>query len=448
LRDSLSTADLRALAVRLVERAVAAGADEAEVHLSEGTEFSVDVRMGKIENLIQAGSRGMSLKVLLDHRTAHVSSSDLRRETLDVLVARCVERARLAGPDEFSGLPERCEEPPDAATLGIFDPELASVGPRTKIDLALRTEALALEDKRITNSQGASLGTNETSVILANSRGFLHDFALTQCSLSLGLQAGRTDERAEDFWYSSGVRWADLDPPEIVARRAVERTVRLLNPRKIKTSRLPVVFEPLMTSWLMGFLFNCVSGTAVYQKTSFLAERLGERVGNTMTNVVDDGLLPSMPGTRPFDAEGVPCRRTTVLEGGILKNFLCDVYSARKLGLRSTGNADGGGAGPNNFYLQPGDRRAEDIISSTPRGFILVKTLGHGLNPVTGDISRGAFGLYVEGGEAAFPVSEVTISGNLGRILTDIQDIGADLDLGRGLSGPTIKVAEMTVAGE
>lgn len=448
MRNNLSNDDLRSLAAELVEQAMAAGADEAEAHLSQGTEFNVDVRLGKIENLIQAGSRSMGLRVILDRRTAHVSSSDLRRETLEVLVKRCVERARLAGPDEFAGLPDSPEEPPDASTLDIFDPEMDSVEPRAKIDLAQRTEALALKDERITNSQGASLGTNESTVILANSRGFLRDYAQTHCSLSVGLQAGGTDDRAEDFWYSSGVRWKDLEPPESVARRAVERTVRLLNPRKIKTARLPVVFEPLMTSWLLGFLFGCVSGTAVYQKTTFLAGRLGERIGNGRVTVLDDGLLPCLPGTRPFDAEGVPCRRTTVVEEGILGSFLCDVYSARKLGLRSTGNADGGGVGPNNFFLRPGDRSPEDIIASTERGLLLVKTLGHGLNSVTGDISRGAFGLYLERGEIAFPVSEVTISGNLGRILNDIQEVGSDLDLGRGLSGPTIKVAEMTVAGE
>jgi len=447
LRDKLSLDDLRLLAGRVVDKARAAGADEAEVHLAQGTEFNVDVRLGRVESLIQAGSRSMGLRVLCDRRTAHASSSDLSEDVLDGLVRRAVDRARLAERDAFSGLPDDGGDPPDAAGLDIFDPELASVGPEAKIETALRTESLALADKRISNSQGASLGTNESTVILANSRGFLRDFSLTHCTLSVGLQAGDTDDRAEDFWFSSAARWKDLASPESVARRAVDRTVRLLKPKKIKTQRLPVVFEPLMTSWLMGFLFSCVSGTAAYQKASFLADRLGESVGGPLANVVDDGLLPGMPGTRPFDAEGVPCRRTTVLDGGVLKNFLCDAYSARKLGLKSTGNADGGGAGPNNFYLQPGGRSAADIVASLDRGLLVVKTLGHGLNPVTGDISRGAFGLWVEKGEVAFPVSEVTISGNLGRILADIQEVGSDLDLALGLSGPTIKIAEMTVAG-
>lgn len=443
----LSLGDLRLTAARLVDKALAAGAEEAEVHVTEGTEFTVDVRLGRIENLIQAGSRSLGLRVFLDRRAAHASSSDLSEDVLDGLVRRAVDRVRLAGSDPFSGLPESLEEPPDSDALGIFDPDLSSVEPRTKIETALLTERLALEDRRITNSHGSSLGTNASTVILANSKGFLRDFHLTHCSLSVGLQAGETDDRVEDFWFSSGVRWTELAPPELVARRAVERTVRLLRPKKIKTQRLPVLFEPLMTSWLLEFLFSCVSGTAVYQKASFLAGRRGERVGNSLVTVLDDGLLPGMPGTRPFDAEGVPCRRTTVIDKGVLKNFLCDAYSARKLGLRSTGNADGGGVGPNNFHLRPGSRNAADIIASTDRGLLVVKTLGHGLNPVTGDISRGAFGLWVEKGEIAFPVSEITISGNLGRILADIQDVGCDLDLAAGLSGPTIKVGEMTVAG-
>ncbi|MBN2199538.1 MAG: TldD/PmbA family protein [Candidatus Aminicenantes bacterium] len=447
MRTERSAESLRRMAADLVEKALKAGAEEAEVHVAEGTEFSVDVRLGRIENLIQAGSRSVDLRVILDRRTAHASSSDLSKDVLNGLVRRAVERARLAEPDPCAGLPESGDAPPDPSTLGIYDPELSSVEPRTKIETAMLTEKLALEDRRITNSQGASLETNASTVILANSKGFLRDYGVTHCSLSLGLQAGGTNDRVEDFWFSSGVRWKDLASPEAVARTAVERTVRLLRPKKIKTQRLPVLFEPLMTSWLMGFLFSCVSGTAVFQKATFLADRRGEKVGNGLVTVLDDGLLPGLPGTRPFDAEGVPCRRTTVMDQGVLKRFLCDVYASRKLGLKSTGNADGGGVGPNNFYLRPGGRSAEDIIASTDRGLLIVKTLGHGLNPVTGEVSRGAFGLWVEKGEISFPVSEITISGNLERILNDIQDVGSDLDLALGLSGPTIKIGEMTVAG-
>ncbi len=448
MKQRLSAGDLHGLAVSLVEKACSAGADEAEVQIGDGSEFSVDVRLGRIENLVEAGSRGLGLRVILDKRTAYASSSDLSEEALEGLVRRAVQRARLAGFDEFSGLPDLEERPAAAGPLDLHDPDLEAVDARTKIDLAFQTERLALEDKRITNSQGASVGTNEGVVILANSKGFLEDFRYSHCSLSVGLQAGGTDERVEDFWYSSRTHWKDLDPPDKVARTAVARTVRQLNPRKIKTQQVPLIFEPLMTSWLMGFLFSCVSGVSVYQKMTFLADKLGQEIGSGLLTVVDDGLLPRRPGTRPFDSEGVPCRRTTVVDRGILKNFLCNAYAARKLGLRSTGNSEGGGVGPNNFYLQPGRLKPEDIIASTERGLILIKTIGHGLNPVTGDISRGAFGLWVEKGEVVYPVSEITVSGNLGRALHDLEAVADDLDLDMGVTGPTIKIRELTVAGE
>jgi PmbA protein len=204
----------------------------------------------------------------------------------------------------------------------------------------------------------------------------------------------------------------------------------------------------MMTTWLMGFLFSCVSGISIYQKTSFLVDKLGEKIGNNSMNVIDDGLLPGMLGSRPFDAEGVPCKKTPVIEDGILKNYLCNTYAARKLKLKSTGNSAGTGVNPNNFYLKAGDIPPDRIISSLDRGLILIRTIGHGLNPVTGDISRGAFGLWVEKGEIAYPVSEITISGNLGEILNNIEVIGNDLDFQSSISGPTIRIQELTVAGE
>ena len=203
-----------------------------------------------------------------------------------------------------------------------------------------------------------------------------------------------------------------------------------------------------MTSWVLGFLFSCVAGTSVYQKASFLAEKLGARIGNPLVSVLDDGLLPGELGSRPFDSDGIPCRRTSVIDKGVLRAFLCNVYAARKLGLETTGNADGGGVGPHNFFLAPGGSRPEEIVASVKEGLLLTRTLGHGLNPVTGDISRGAFGLWIEDGEIVHPVSEITISGNLGRLLEGIEMVGNNLEFLGPVAGPTIKVAEMTVAGE
>jgi PmbA protein len=440
--------NLTGLAEKLVSFARKCGADEAEVSLIDGLEFDVDIRKGKVEHLVEAGSRVCGIRVIKGRRTAYASSSDLAPETLCRLVRNAAKRAELASPDEFAGLAPLSKKTIDPGALDLFDPSIAEIDSKTKIRLALETERIALGDKRITNSYGANFGTNEVRSVLANSNGFAGEYRQTYCELSVGLQAGETDDKVEDSWFSAKRRFRDLAPPEEVARRAVERTVRQLNPRKIRTRNVPVIFEPTQTSWLLAFLFGCVSGTAVYQKASFLAEKLGQRIGNANVTVFDDGLLPGKLGTRPFDSDGVPSQRTAVVEKGVLKNFLCNTYAARKLRLESTGNADGSGVSPNNFYLEPGTATAREIIGATKEGLLLIRTLGHGLNPVSGDISRGAFGLWIENGEVTFPVSEITISGNLGRILNGIEAVGSDLEFFSPVTGPTVKVAEMTVAGE
>jgi PmbA protein len=439
---------LKELAENLVVFGKVNGADEIEISILDGYEFSVDVRLGKIENLVEAGSRSLGLRIIKDKKTAFASSSDLSKETLHHLVKNAIKRAMLASPDEFSGLPALSKKTIDIPSLKLFDPEIPNLDSAKKIALATETEKIALEDKRITNSHGSSFETREIRIIFSNSNGFLEEYEQTFCGLSLGLLAGETDNQVEDYWSSSKLHFKELDSPEEVANRAVERTVRQIKPRKIKTQKVPVIFEPTMTSWLLGFLFACVSGVSIYQKTSFLVDKLGERIGNERVTVYDDGLMPGRLGTRPFDAEAVPSQKTLVVDKGVLKNYLCNTYAARKLKLKSTGSSSGTGISPSNFYLQPGKIPPEEIVSSMEKGLILIRTIGHGLNPVTGDISRGAFGLWVEKGEIVYPVSEITISGNLGEILNNIEMVGNDLDFRSPLAGPTIKVSKMTVAGQ
>jgi len=439
--------DLKSLAERFVRFGLACGADEVEVGIGDDIEFGVDVRQGRIENLVEAGSRAMGLRVIKDKKTAYAGSSDLDLGTVETLIRNAVRRAELSSRDEYSGLPERPAPPIDPERLDLFDPEIPSLDPKTKIARAMETEQIAISDRRISNSHGASYDTHEGYSVLASSNGFLGEYRKTYAGLNVSLQAGDTDDLVEDFWFSSKTHLREVASPEDIARTAVARTLRQLKPRKIKTQRVPVIFEPMMTSSLLGFLFSCLSGTAVYQRSTFLAERLGERIGNEKMTVIDDGLLPRLLGSSPFDSEGEPSRRTVVVENGVLKTFLCNTYAARKIGLRSTGNADGGGIGPNNFYLQPGPHSPEEIIRSTRKGLLLIRTLGHGLNPVTGDISRGAFGLWIENGEIAYPVAEITISGNLGELLRNVEMVGNDLEFDGSVCGPTIKVAEMQIAG-
>ena len=442
------TADYPALAEWLIDFARSQGADEMEVSIQDGTEFSLDVRLGEIENLTEAGSRSLSFRVIKDLKTAYSSSSDLEEGPLRRLVINGLTRAELSSRDEHAGLPAPFTRTKEPDELGLFDPRVQEMDSQEKIRMALETERIALLDKRITNSHGASLETRVVQTTLVNSHGFSGQYRETLLSLGVALQAGETDNRVEGSWGSTRRHLDEVESEEAVARRAVERTVRQLNPRKIRTQNVPVLFEPRMTGWLMGFLFSCVSGSSVYRKTTFLADRLGDRIADKKISVRDDGRLEGKLGTVPFDSEGVPTLNKAVIDRGVLKTFLCNTYSARKLGKETTGNADGAGVGPTNFYLEAGEHAPEDIIRSMERGLILTRTIGHGLNPVTGDISRGAFGLWVESGEVIYPVSEVTISGNLGRILNEIEKIGTDLEFNSSLCGPTVLIGEMTVAGQ
>jgi len=442
-----SEAHLETLAQDLVDFGLRCGAEEVEVAVGHGYEFAVEVRLGSIEKLTEAGSKGLSARVIKEKKTASFSSEDLDRDTLERLVRDAVRRADLANPDEYAGLPEEAEGCVDDASLQLYDPEIAGLSSRKKIDLALQTERIALKDERIVNSHGAVCGTNEGWSLLVNSKGFRGHYASTSCYLGIGLQAGETDTMVEDYWYSSKRHFRELDPPEKVARTCVERTVRQLGARKIETQSVPVVLEPLMTGELLGFLFLCVSGTSIYRKSSFLAGRLGEKIGDDHLTVIDDGRIPRGLGSSPFDGEGVPTRKTVVVEKGVLRSFLCDTYAARKLGLRSTGNSSGSGVGPHNFHLVPGEHTPGEIIRTVEKGLLLTRTIGQGLNPVTGDISRGAYGLWIDRGEIAYPVSEVTVSGNLGEILRDMEMIGNDLEFRASISGPTVKIGMMTVSG-
>lgn len=448
MRSSKESTDFQSLAENLVEFGRKNGADEIEVSVYEGSEFSVDIRLGQVENLIEAGSCGLSLRIIKDQKTAFAASSDLTEKTLHKLAKNAIKRAELSTPDEFAGLPELKKMDSDVDSLKLYDPNILSLESRKKIDLALQTERIALKNKAITNSHGSSFETREVQTILSNSNGFSQGYKETFFSLSIGLQGGDTDEKVEDYWGSSTRFFKELDSPEETAKHAVDRTLRQLNPKKIKTQNIPVIFEPRMTSWLLGFLFSCISGKSVYQKTSFLSDKLGKKIGKKNISVVDDGLLPGKLGTSPFDSEGVPTQKTRVIDKGVLKNFLCDTYAARKLKLKTTGNAEGNSVGPHNFYLEPGRATPEEITASLDKGLILSRTIGHGLNPVTGDISRGAFGLWIENGEIVHPVSEITISGNLGTVLSSVEEIGNDLEFRSAVTGPTIKIAEMTVAGE
>jgi PmbA protein len=440
-------------AASVVSRALAAGATDAECVFAEGEEFSANVRLGQVESVKDSGSKALGLRVFFGRRSSSSYTSDLSPAGRERLVESALGLARATSEDPFADLPEGGELGAAGGDLGLYYDDVRALPAERKIALARECERAALDlDPRIANSEGGAFDSAWGRRVLVNSRGFRGDYRHSSCTLSAIPVARDGDQLQRDWWFSISRSFAGLDPPAEVGRRAAERALRRLGAVKVETRRVPVVFEPRAARTLLSNLFEAASGDSVYRQASFLAGKLGERVAAPAVTVIDDGLMPGGFGTSPFDDEGVPTRRTTVVEDGVLRSYLLNTYTARKLGLRTTGNASRKlagvpGIGPGNFYLQPGPHRPEEILASVPDGFLVTELMGFGVNLVTGDYSRGAAGLWIRNGEPAFPVHEVTIAGNLNQMLRDIELIGSDLEFRGAIAAPTLKIAEMTVGG-
>jgi PmbA protein len=432
------------LAEKMIEYGVKKGATQMQASINEGTEFNVEIRNQNIEKLTEAGSIGASFKIIVDQKVATASSSDLKEDTLKSLIDNAITRAKLTSADEFSALPDKEDVDFDISKLKLYDENINKMTPEKKIAYAKKIEEIGKSDSRINLSAGAFFGTGNGSYNLANSNGFSGSYKNTIFSTGVFLQSGSGDNLFEDGWYEYGRNLSTLPSEEVLAKKAIERTTLLMGAKKIDTQVVPVIFDPQMTGSLLGFLSSCVNGSSIYMKRSFLVDKLNTKIASDIVNIYDDGLLPGAPGTRPFDGEGVPSRKTSVIENGELKSYLLGTYSGRKLKMKSTGNS----SGSTNFYMANGTSTPEDIIKSVKNGLYLVKTMGQGTDPTTGALSKGAFGLWIENGKLTYPVAEITISGQLGEMLAGIEMVGNDLTHNRSTCGPTIKVAEMTISGK
>jgi PmbA protein len=449
----LTFADLPDIAQRAVNQALAAGASDAECTISEGSEFSANVRMGQVETLKESGSRGAGLRVLFDKRMGASYTSDLTPEGIQKMVVSAIDLAAVTTEDPDAGLPDASELGSIEGDLKLYSPELADLAGETKIDFAKRAEAAALGyDPRITNSEGGSFDSNIGGRVFANSRGFIGSYRSSYCSVSAVPIATQNGAMERDYWYSMARSFNGLETPESVGQKAAERAVRRLGAVKVETQRVPIIFEPRMARSIVGDMADAVDGRAVYRRASFLAGKLGEKIAASSFTIIDDATIPGLFGTQPFDDEGVPTRRTVVIENGVLKSYLLNTYAARKLGLKTTGSAARGitgnaGIGHGNFYLERGEKSPEQIIAQVKNGFYVTELIGTGVNIVTGDYSRGAAGLWIRDGELAFAVSEVTIASTLQEMLNNIAEIGSDLEFRASIAAPTIMIGEMTVAG-
>ena len=445
------------IAERALERAMAAGAHSGDAVLVEDEATEVRVRDTEIEHVKQSRERSLGLRIFVAAdgglRQAITSTSDLAPDAVDRLAEDTVALARATAADSNAGLPDGgfAMDLPD---LDLFDPAEGTIDVERHVADSRAAEAAARAvDDRIVNSEGSSSDSQRTRVAYANTAGFAGQYERAGHSLVSSPIAAENGEMQTDYWFAVARRRSALESPEAVGRRAAERALSQLGARRIPTCEVTVLFDPPTARGILGNLAASVSGYAVYRQSSFLAERLGERIASHAVTIVDDGRLPGGLGSKPFDGEGLPTGRKAVVENGILRSFLLDHYSARKLGLQSTGNASRSagsapGVAPTNLWIEPGSQSLDQLVQNMERGLLVTKLFGHGFNPVTGDFSRGAAGLWIENGEAVHPVEEITVAGNLADMLMDVDAVGSDLLWMGSVASPSLRISRMTVAGE
>ena len=444
--------ELIELGQRVVEKA--SGAEVVEVLIRDSVDLSAKVRLGEPELIEEAGSHAIGLRVIAEGRMASTFTSDPSPAGLDALVHDAMELAALSEPDEFSAPPEPellVKEVPD---LDLFDQSTGGIDAKTATERALIAEQAARDlDPKITNSEGATYARTSSTMALVTKSGFAQGYAGSYASLVVNPVADDVDgKKRTGFYWDARRHLEQMSAPEAIGKEAAQRTLDKLGAKKVSTCSVPVVFDPDAGRALLSALFSCISGTAIYKRSSYLCEREGEKIASDLVTIVDDPLIPRAPGSRPFDGEGLESRPNVVVDGGVLKTYLLNTYAARKLGRQSTGSAARGFAGrpsvsATNFHLKPKDTSPESIIGDVQEGLYVTSMMGFGFNAVTGDFSRGAEGFWIEKGKKTFPVSEITISLNFNDLWGTIDAIGNDLDPKTGFATPTFRVQKMTVAG-
>ncbi|QDE96507.1 TldD/PmbA family protein [Myxococcus xanthus] len=447
--------DYQQLAKRIVQRAKRKGARQAEAFLEVGRQSSVRVHQGQIEDLTQSTSKGVGVRVVLKDRLGFAYTSDFEPSAVDHIVDQALKLAEFSAPSKLNGLPSGKDLGRFGDTGLLFDTKVAELPGDWKIKTALEVEKAArAEDSRIIAFNGVGAGDYVSEVYMASTEGatgaysgtYVYLYAAPVASDGNGLQTG--------YWMDYRRFLDDLDGPESIGREATRRAVRMLGAKRVKTQQVPVLFDPQVAASFVSDVARAADGNVVYQKASLLAPLLGKRLAGAHVTLVDDGLMPRGLATAPFDGEGVPTRRTPIIEQGVLKSFLYDAFTARKAKARTTGNASRSynglpSIGTSNLYLEAGTKSPEELLREVDSGFYVTALLGHGTDPVTGELSAGANGLWIEKGELTHPVQEVTVAGNLLQMLKDLDGVGSDLQFRSGAVGaPTVRFRQLTVSGE
>jgi PmbA protein len=453
--ETQTETDLKELAHDMVQRAMRSGSTAAECVIREGDEFSTLVRLGEVETLKESGSKSIGVRVFNGKRAASTHSSDFTPAGLDRMLKSAIQLAKITSEDPFAGIPEPSQLGSLSGDLDLYSADVYSLPGEERIAYARRAERAALDfDTRIKNSEGGSFDAATGHKILANSHGFVGEFRRSYCSVAaIPIAQDEKGGMQRDYWFSVARSLDRLESPEHVGKVAAQRTLRRLGARKLKTQQVPIIFDPLVANSILGHIFEGVNGDSVYRGASFLAGKLGEKIAASQVTVIDDGTMVGGFGTSPFDGEGIPTRRTVVIENGMLKSYVLNTYTAKKLGLQTTANASRGlagtpGIGPGNYFLQPGARTPQQLIGDVKEGLYVTEFLGMGVNLVTGDYSRGASGIWISGGELTYPVEEITVAGNLKDIFLNISEIANDLEFRGSVASPTIRIDGLTVGGE
>lgn len=454
VKDS-ETKALAGVAERTVEFARSAGADACDVMIEEGTEYRGDVLDGKAENIKQARTRGLGVRVFVDNRVAVVYSSDLRDDSLKDLTRRAVNLAQQSSTDEFAGLPPGpLVTKVTGEALQLYDEKVVALTPDQKIAMAIEMEKTALAyDPRIKRLDGCSVVSQAGSATLASSNGGVLQYQGTGISLFCNPLADEGDGKQQSGWYGSTSRsLAAAETPEEVATEGAKRAVERIGARTVKTQKVPVIMHPDIAAQWISNLFGAFSGDDIFKKTSYLTEKLGEKIAADLVTLIDDGTMKGGISSAPFDGEGLPTRRNVLIDKGTCKMFTYDSYWARKAGTKSTGNANRSytgvpGIGHRNLYLENGKSTPDEIMKSVDSGFYMVDEGAFGYNPTTGNYSYQAAGFWIEKGAIAFPVQEVTAASSTLDMLKNITMVGNDLKFNGSVNAPTILIAEMTISG-
>jgi PmbA protein len=439
----LTRSQLQSLVALALDEAKRAGATQAEVGLSVDTGLSVTARLGEVETLEYQRDRGMGVTVYCGKRKGAASTSDLSERAIRETVTKAVSIASFTAEDDCAGLPD-----PDTLARDVPDLDLDhpwDLSPDAARDLAVSCEAAALAvDKRIGNSDGATLSTHRDVRVFGNSLGFLGAYESTMHSLSCVVIAQEDGEMQRDYWYSSVRDWRELEDARAIGQRAAERALRRLHARKMATTSAPVLFVPEIARSLFGHFVAAIRGGSQYRRASFLLDAAGQQVFPSWLQISERPHIPKGLASAPFDSEGVATRDRELVQDGVLTGYVLSTYSARKLGLKTTGNA----GGTHNLIVKPGADDFVALLKRMQRGLVVTELMGQGVNGVTGDYSRGAAGFWVENGELAYPVHEITIAGNLKQMFRDIVAVGSDVDARGGIRTGSVLIAEMTIAGD